>query len=94
MYVVYSEMMWLGAFVLVLGGGALVGLWTRESPDEYESVKPLLLSSEQRALLLQEKNSTILKAFETRKASKKAVKASRRELAKSQRAAATTDLTT
>lgn len=94
MFVVYSEILWLGACVLTLGTAAVVGLWTRENPDEYESAKPLLLSSEHRALLMQEKNSTIQKAFEARKAAKKAVKASRRGLVKSQRAATTTDVTT
>jgi len=94
MSVIYSEILSLGAIVLVLTTAALIGLWRRQDPRGFEPVKPLLLSPAERELLLEEKTSTIQKAVGARKAAKKAVRASRRELLKSRRAAETTDPTT
>ena len=93
MFTVYSEILWLGGAVLVLTAGAVVGLLSREYPTEQKSSKPLVLSTEQRALLLAEKHSSITKALETRKAAKKAVKARHKEIATSRRDGTTTTVT-
>lgn len=82
MSVIYSEILWLGGFVLILSGAALIGLFARSYPDENEYTKPLLLSAEQRAVLLREKDLAITSAFGAKKAAKKAVKARHRELAR------------
>ena len=84
----------MAAIVLVLTTAALIGLLGRKNPDSFEPVKPLLLSPAERESLLEEKTSTIQKAVDARKTAKKAVRASRRELLKSRRAAETTDPTT
>lgn len=93
MFIVYSEILWLGGAVLVLTAGAVVGLLSREYPTERPPSKPLVLSTEQRELLLAEKHSSIVKAFETRKAAKKAVKARNRDLARSRREDSASDAT-
>lgn len=92
MSVVYSEIIWLGAIVLVLMSAALVGLLKREDPRGFQPIKPLLLSPTERELLLQEKTSTIQKAMEAKKAAKRAGKIARQQLVRSRkRAAAKTD---
>jgi len=91
LFVVYSEILWLGLAVLVLTGGAVVGLLARASQTDSEPSEPIELTTEQRQLLLQEKHASITKAFESRKAAKKAVKARNREIATSRREDTTTD---
>ena len=73
--IIYSEIIWLGAVVLVLTMAALIGLWRRQSLDEIEPVKPHRLSPAERELLLLERNLAIQKATEARIA----VRISRRE---------------
>lgn len=86
MFVIYSEVLWLGGAVLVLSGAALIGLLGRPRTDENEFTKPLVLSNEQRAFLVQEKDLAITSAYEAKKAAKKALKARHRELARSRTA--------
>ena len=92
MAIIYSEIIWLAAIVTMLTSAALVGLWRRPNPDSFESTKPLMLSPIERELLLQEKTSTFQKTMNAKKAAKKAVRASRRELLRSRRAADTARL--
>lgn len=72
MSVAYSEIIWLGAVVIVLAIAALTGLWRRQDPGASEPVKPLLLTPAERDLLLQEKIEIFRKIQEAKAASKKA----------------------
>jgi hypothetical protein len=81
----YSDILGMGVIVLVLMSAALYALWNREDSSEFEPVKPLRLSPEERELLFEEKMSATQKALEARSAAKKAARARRRELAKASR---------
>lgn len=81
MSAVYSEIMWLGAVVIVLAIAALVGLWRREDPGALEPVKPLILSQAERDLLLHEKIAAFQKMQAAKAASKKARRDRRRQRA-------------
>jgi hypothetical protein len=79
MSIVYSEIMWLGAVVLVLTGAALVGLWKRQNSNAPEPITPLLLSPAEREMLHQQKTPSPQKTVTAKKAARKAIKASRRD---------------
>ena len=87
MSTIYSEIIWLGAIVLVLTSAAVIGLWNRPDPSALEPVKPLLLSPEERELLLQDKMSTFQKAARARKEAKRAGRINRRQMLMKQQAA-------
>jgi len=72
MSIIYSEIIWLGAVVLVPMFAALISLWSRRDPSAFEPVKPLRLSPAERELLLQERTSAIQKALVAKNAAKKA----------------------
>ena len=78
MSVAYSEIIWLGAVVIVLAIAALTGLWRRQDPGASEPVKPLLLTPAERDLLLQEKMEAFQKIQEAKAASKQARRDRRR----------------
>lgn len=77
----YSEIIWLGAIVIVLAIAALTGLWRRPDPGALEPVKPLLLTPEERELLLQDKIATLQKLQKAKAASKRAHRDRRRQQA-------------
>lgn len=79
MSVAYSEILWLGAVVIVLAIGSLTGLWRRQDPGAHEPVKPLLLTPAERELILQEKIEILQKIQEAKAASKKARRNRRRQ---------------
>ncbi len=86
----YSEIMWLGAIILVLTGAALTGLWKHQNSDASEPIAPLLLSPAERELLNQQKTSLPQKTV-AKKAAKKALKVSRRGQLKNGRTVDTAD---
>ena len=83
----HSEVMWLGAVVLVLAVAALIGLWRRQNLDAIEPVKPLRLAPAERELLLLERTLAIQKAVEAKNASRMARRERRRQLAAAGKAA-------
>lgn len=87
----YSEIMWLGAVLLVLTAAALTGLWRHQNSDASEPIAPLLLSPAERELLNQQKTSFPQKNVIAKKAAKKALKVSRRVQLKNGRTADTAD---
>lgn len=84
MSILYSDVIWLGAVVLVLGVGALIGLWRRPNLDAFEPIKPTRLAPAQRDLLLLEKTLAIEKALAAKNASRMARRERRRQLAAQQ----------
>ncbi len=81
MSILHSEVMWLGAIVLVLVMAALIGLWRHQNLDAIEPIKPLRLAPAERELLLLEKTLAIEKAVAAKNASRMARRERRRKLA-------------
>jgi len=80
----HSDVIWMGAIVLVLVLAALIGLWRRQNLDAIEPIKPVLLAPAERELLLLERTLAIEKAVAAKNASRMARRERRRQLAAQQ----------
>ncbi|WP_422029431.1 hypothetical protein [Reyranella sp.] len=68
MFVLYADLLYLAAILVVLSVAAIVGLWQHQAKPEEDAVRAILLSDEVRAAVARARSEAREKALEERRA--------------------------